>query len=235
MAIDFPATPSIGEYFTSGTTTWQWDGSSWKLSPANYDAANLLPSQTGNSGKFLTTDGTVTSWGTVSQVYALISSTSFSGSNVIVDNIFSSSYKDYEIVVNNLSVASAVGYVWFRFRSGGADVTSANYTHSAIVSPSVTTYNTGATSSGGHLFSARYNQSGYVTSDGISILRVLNPNLALSTQWTGQSYFASTYNTNDLSVMGGRFNLTNQFTGISFYHNQGVTMSGNIAVYGINR
>lgn len=28
-AIDFPNSPTIGEQFTSGNTTWEWDGVSW--------------------------------------------------------------------------------------------------------------------------------------------------------------------------------------------------------------
>lgn len=28
-AIDFPNTPTVGQQFTSGNTTWQWDGISW--------------------------------------------------------------------------------------------------------------------------------------------------------------------------------------------------------------
>lgn len=31
MALNFPATPSISETFTDGTTTWQWDGTAWNI------------------------------------------------------------------------------------------------------------------------------------------------------------------------------------------------------------
>jgi hypothetical protein len=30
-AIDFPNTPSVNDTFTSGNTTWQYDGVSWSL------------------------------------------------------------------------------------------------------------------------------------------------------------------------------------------------------------
>ena len=31
MPIDFPNTPSLNDEFTSGSTTWRWDGSVWKV------------------------------------------------------------------------------------------------------------------------------------------------------------------------------------------------------------
>jgi microcystin-dependent protein len=34
MAIDFPGSPANGDTFTSGTTTWTWDGQKWEPSPA---------------------------------------------------------------------------------------------------------------------------------------------------------------------------------------------------------
>ena len=31
MPIDFPNTPSVNDEFTSGSTTWEWNGSVWKV------------------------------------------------------------------------------------------------------------------------------------------------------------------------------------------------------------
>lgn len=30
-AIDFPNTPTVGQQFTSGATTWEWDGVTWTV------------------------------------------------------------------------------------------------------------------------------------------------------------------------------------------------------------
>jgi hypothetical protein len=30
MAINFPDTPTVGQTFTVGATTWQWTGTVWK-------------------------------------------------------------------------------------------------------------------------------------------------------------------------------------------------------------
>ncbi len=37
-AIDFPASPTIGQVFTAGNSTWTWDGAKWAsgLSPYAY-------------------------------------------------------------------------------------------------------------------------------------------------------------------------------------------------------
>lgn len=29
MALNFPATPTLNQLYTSGTKTWKWDGTSW--------------------------------------------------------------------------------------------------------------------------------------------------------------------------------------------------------------
>ena len=31
MAIDFPNSPTVNQEFTSGSTTWKWDGTAWQL------------------------------------------------------------------------------------------------------------------------------------------------------------------------------------------------------------
>ena len=76
--IDFPNSPTIGDTFTVGQVTWQWDGATWKsfgleenqyligVTSSIQDQLDgkepSLPSQSGNAGKFLSTDGTSASW-----------------------------------------------------------------------------------------------------------------------------------------------------------------------------
>lgn len=49
---------------SGGTGLYYWDGSGWVAVRQSFDS--YTPSQSGNSGKFLTTNGTNTSWGTPS-------------------------------------------------------------------------------------------------------------------------------------------------------------------------
>lgn len=59
----FPQTPTEGELFykTDDDKLYAYNGSAWVNS-----AGEILPTQTGNSGKYLTTNGSTTSWVTVS-------------------------------------------------------------------------------------------------------------------------------------------------------------------------
>ena len=59
MAINFPTSPSVNDTYTDGDMTWKWDGSSWE---AVFETNIPIPSQSGQTGEFLTTDGTNMSW-----------------------------------------------------------------------------------------------------------------------------------------------------------------------------
>ena len=62
MAMDFPISPTLNQTYTFSSKTWKWDGSVWKQQVQ--DAVGL-PIQATNSGKYLTTDGSTASWGTI--------------------------------------------------------------------------------------------------------------------------------------------------------------------------
>jgi len=63
--MNFPASPTVGDTYALGSKNWVWNGSAWDLNTLAVTFNSLAPSQTSNSGKFLTTDGTNTSWATV--------------------------------------------------------------------------------------------------------------------------------------------------------------------------
>ena len=62
MAINFPLTPAINDVHTDGDMSWKWDGSSWE---AIFETNIPIPSQSGQAGEFLQTDGTVMTWESV--------------------------------------------------------------------------------------------------------------------------------------------------------------------------
>ena len=101
MAINFPDSPTLDEEFTASGRTWIWDGTVWASAPSShthllaqitdYVEPDALPDQTSNTGKYLTTDGSVASWvvvdvsGYVSQTNGVV--TTASTSSAVVRNI----------------------------------------------------------------------------------------------------------------------------------------------------
>lgn len=90
MALNFPSNPTTNQTYVYNGKSWTFDGTVWlQTTAATYETAGpntvittsiadgavtsvklaagaAVPSQTGNSGKYLTTDGTNASWATVS-------------------------------------------------------------------------------------------------------------------------------------------------------------------------
>lgn len=77
-----------------------------------------LPSQTGNSGKYLTTDGSAKSWGTVSAGgMTLISTTSLTGSSSITIGSIPQTYNNLQLVIKNYKGDADGGYVHLRINA----------------------------------------------------------------------------------------------------------------------
>lgn len=120
------------------------------------NAKAVYPSQTGNSGKYLTTDGTNASWGTVSSgALTKISSVSFSNvASQAFQSVFSGTYRSYIVEFSGL-FKSGVGSATLQadFYSG----TNTTYTD-GIRGGIVILNNSGTTSTGFGI------SSGYVAS-----------------------------------------------------------------------
>ena len=76
MALNFPATPSVGNTYTYGSYTWSWDGSSWvgAVPIVNATINNTTIGATTPSTAVFTTLATtgVTTLGTYATIYELI-------------------------------------------------------------------------------------------------------------------------------------------------------------------
>ena len=93
------------------------------------DNIDALPSQTGNDGLFLTTDGSTASWAEAGGgAWELISTTTISGtpSTIDVTSGFSSTYDSYVIILSEMT-ASGNGNVNFQYYLNGTLFTSALY------------------------------------------------------------------------------------------------------------
>jgi len=84
----------------------------------------VVPSQTGNSGKYLTTDGTTSSWGTISAgSMTLLSTTSMSGVSTVTISSISQSYNHLQILIEDLTMTTNDKNIALRFNSD----TGSNY------------------------------------------------------------------------------------------------------------
>ena len=87
-----------------------------------------LPSQSGQSGKFLTTNGSSLSFGSISQDWVRLSSSgSGSGSNVGWDNHYTSDYQCYKVLMKGLYKGGS-GNVRFRFYNSSGSALTGAYT-----------------------------------------------------------------------------------------------------------
>jgi hypothetical protein len=103
MAMVFPTSPTVGQVFTSGGRSWVWNGSAWD-SPAGQPF--IAPGMT------------------------LIASNTFTGATTLdVDNVFSSEFDVYEIVIS--SVNSAAVDVAMQLRVSGTTATT-NYAYTQL-------------------------------------------------------------------------------------------------------
>lgn len=94
-----------------------------------------LPSQSGNSGKYLTTDGTSKSWGTVAGgSMTLLSTTMLSSSTVTISSI-SQAYKDLKILILAPKSAASTS-IKVRFNLATAFYTGAGWGFANAVSAS---------------------------------------------------------------------------------------------------
>lgn len=93
------------------------------------DTPDGLPTQTGNSGKYLTTDGSAASWGTVAAGggLVLVDSGTFSGASPVnVDNVFDGTYDDYRLVLS-VTPSAASTTVTMRLRASSSDASGSDY------------------------------------------------------------------------------------------------------------
>jgi hypothetical protein len=111
-----PASPSVGNIWfnSSKLNTYIYyndgDSSQWVNATSVNVGSIILPAQTGNSGKFLSTDGTNIIWGTVS---ALPSQTSNAGKYLTTDGNSASWGTVSSVVVSDTAPASpASGNIW---------------------------------------------------------------------------------------------------------------------------
>jgi len=107
---------------SSGTAHASW----------NYVAKGVvdpIPSQSGNAGKVLKTDGSSLSFGTGGGMVLLASNTTTGAAvgNIIIDNVFSTTYKAYKLYIEDMDFSASAKLYWRFIDTSGAEISTSNY------------------------------------------------------------------------------------------------------------
>jgi hypothetical protein len=215
--------------------------SSADILDGSINLADLSATGTKDSTTFLRGDN---SFAAVSSDYVLLATTNVTSSTASVsfDGYYSSTYKNYKIIISNFSPVSTTTWK-FRFRKSNADVTATQY-----MGHSVRGYWREAASSGvdsvGQVWSGT-NDFGWIIPNNISgsnsqsahsEITIFDP---LNTTYKKRIYhnsivytdegYANVYN----SIHFLDDNTNAAHSGITFYANSGNIVNGNFKLYGI--
>ena len=168
---------------------------------------------------------TAPEWATVGSAGStLITATTFTTSSAVnINNCFSASYVNYEVIVN-FNASASVG-TNMRFRVGGVDESSANYNYQGLGVSSTTVT--------GSRFTAQTSErlgdtSG--TAQSYQLINILNPFLTKPSFVTMAHSIDATAAVELVQRYGGLNNSTS-YDGFTFYPTSG-TVTGTIYVYG---
>jgi len=140
MAINFPDSPTTGQVFTSGTSSWTYDGVKWNLNTNTTTSNDSMPvgsimwySTTTTPTGWLPADGAAISRTTYATLFALISTTYGVG--------------DGSTTFNVPSVASTTGKYFIRYTTSVGTVTTTSLATSPVGTmldwPTTSSYPTG--------------------------------------------------------------------------------------------
>lgn len=205
-------TPATGVLvYVSATSTWTALGAS-------------LPSQTGNAGKYLTTDGSAASWGAVSTAsMTLLSTTTLSGASTTVSSI-TQSYKNLLVELNDYySTGGGTFQIWLNGSSGANNVLATVYgfanssTANTIVTSRLQDPNTVKTS--------QTNAAAVLT-----ISNYASGTINKTLTWYGCDDPSSYYSWNG----AGSSSITSAITSLVFRLDTGTFNAGTVKIYGVN-
>lgn len=205
----------------AGTTDPSADTTNWIVMDG-------LPSKTGNSGKVLTTNGTVSSWGAIPDagLILLATLTPTASANVDFLSTFSSTYDTYLILGDSIAPATT-DQLMMRLASGGSAISTSTYANqlvdytsgglSAAMTIAFSVFATGK----GSCFQILLRNANDATNAKTGNVSVASQTTAVP-NWQGQTFdFASTY--------------AGSISGMRFYWNtaSNFAVQGRIRVYGI--
>jgi hypothetical protein len=216
-----------------------------KSPPHSASASYTLtfPNNDGNANELLKTDGSgVLSWGAVSSDFVLLATTDITSSTALVefDGLFSSTYKNYKIIISGLLPVNQSVRLNAQMKEGGSYITSGAYTYcigADIVYNTTTTSatNTEAATNGTAITmtSEMKNSTSEVNNLEITIYDPLGSHYKAMT-WHNQNYGNALTNLFRNYVGGSVMrNGTGDCTAIKFYMDSGNIVKGNFKLYGM--
>lgn len=145
-----------------------------------------------------------------------------SATSIVVDNVFSSVYANYEILVDYIGAGNASGKIIFR--DAGGDISAANYQTQRL--------DTLATSVSGFrdVNSTTGQFPDYGQTRSVLQAKIYAPNLAQPTQWQAIGSYNAATTQPGINFAFGVYNANTQATG--FRLSSSAALTGNMKVYG---
>ena len=181
----------------------------------------------GTTGQILTVSGGVPSWATPavasSGLVFIQSATASAATTLTMDNVFTSTYKNYLLVGSFDGSTDAT--VRIRFRTSASDNATANYNYAVFYNP-----NSGSLSGTG---GGTGDDNGKFANHGSSgtcyfSATILNTQVSEQTGWLSNGYRFSSARTDHF----GNFSATTAFDGFKLYPDAG-TFTGTVRLYGL--
>jgi hypothetical protein len=185
---------------------------------AQYQEATLFATSASSFILFESTAATTT------QGLTLINTTSFSGvSSQSVNNVFTSTYRNYRLFINAKNTSTAGLTV--RLRAAGTDLTSNNYYRGRYYVGVTESLAAGNDNNG---LDTAWNTTSIGTMAGLVIMDIANPQ-------TSEVTSALTFGVGALFILLGHSlnNITTSFDGFTLTPGSG-TLTGSVSVYGYN-
>lgn len=192
-----------------------------RLYGATSGYTELAPPAVAPDGVLSLPSGTGTIAKTTDQGLVHINTTTFSAvSSVSLNNVFTSAYQNYRIIIDGSSSADTELYQ--RLRLGGTDAIAANYNAQIFTA-------TGTSLSGVRIQNQTLAYVGTPSGKFNVIIDIFNPQIAVPTTYLDQS--GRTSNTPTVNAISGNHDVATSYDGITTYPGTG-TITGTIRVYG---
>jgi hypothetical protein len=192
-----------------------------------------MPLTTYNSGDVLTASSLNAnlSFASTNGGLVLIGTTAWSGVSVTVDNVFSSTYTHYKIIVAATASTGAATAIKTYLRVGGVNNTSANYSSARSgYNFSTSAINSDVTGSATFWFLMRGAGSASVGGGFAGNMDIHYPAVATPTWVSGTSVDGSYQ-----ASHAGFHNVSTAFDGIGFTNDAGGTVTGTISIFGYSK